>query len=80
MKYPLPLFLQGRYAIDLYRQWLLIKAKSLRLRDLKLARPYAHKGTWDDTKSHDPAMRKGHLNATDFVALCKSVVDYRDGS
>jgi hypothetical protein len=33
MKYPLPLFLLDRWGVDIYRKWLLVKAKSLHLNE-----------------------------------------------
>jgi hypothetical protein len=39
--YPLPPFLQGVVSLKDYREWLDMKGHNLRLRDLKLKRPYA---------------------------------------
>jgi hypothetical protein len=71
MKYSLPAFLQGRCTVDVYRNWLLVKAKSLHLRDLKLGRAYAAKGTWTLYREaiHEAVLAGGERDPFTGVAL-----------
>jgi len=41
IKYPLPLFLQGRVSLAVYDKWLNERANTLHIRDLQKKRPYA---------------------------------------
>jgi hypothetical protein len=70
-KYNLPQFLQGRVTVDTYRNWLLVKARSLHSRDLKKKRPYAKHGSWTDYRQaiHEAVVRAGEFDPFTGAAL-----------
>jgi hypothetical protein len=71
MKYSLPCFLEGRFTLAAYRKWLLVKARSLHLRDLKRGRPYAKEGTWTEyrEKIHGAVLAGGERDPFSGAAL-----------
>jgi hypothetical protein len=70
-KYNLPAFLQGRVDVDTYRNWLLVKARSLHSRDLRKKRPYAKPGTWTHYRQaiHEAVVRAGEFDPFTGAAL-----------